>query len=207
MVKRARADIRERFGFAVKERQRGAGPDAGGVRRGPGIHRTDLSDIGRARATSDRMRLPVPKRVTAAPSRLAPWGRFPHISGRRRFEDDRDGSVPGMFHTGAGRVASPRLGVGRSWVSICYAAYRRVSRFRGGHQRASIAYTGRGHRTTGMSSTCRRRPCRSSPWEAHLGTTAARKSCTTAPDACPMRVRTSGPMVSSPGDRHHRAAP
>jgi hypothetical protein len=48
----------------------------------------------------------------------APWGRFPHFSGRRRFEDDRDGPVPGISHTGAGRVASPRLGVGRSGVSI-----------------------------------------------------------------------------------------
>jgi hypothetical protein len=28
----------------------------------------------------------------------------------------------------------------------CYAAYRRVSRFRGGHQRASIAHAGRGRR-------------------------------------------------------------
>ena len=44
-----------------------------------------------------------------------------------------------MSHTGAGRVASPRLGVGRSGVSIRYAAYRRVCRFRGGHQRLLIA--------------------------------------------------------------------
>jgi hypothetical protein len=86
-----------------------------------GIHRTDLSDIGRACAMSDRMRPPVPKRVTAASSRLPLWGRFTHISGRRRFEDDRDGSVP-VSHTGAGRVASPRLGVGRS------GAMRRLTR-------------------------------------------------------------------------------
>jgi hypothetical protein len=71
-----------------------------------------------ARATSDRMRLPIPKRMTTASSSLAPWGRFRHISGRRRFEDDRDGPAPGMSRTGAGRVASPSLGVGRSWVSI-----------------------------------------------------------------------------------------
>jgi hypothetical protein len=50
----------------------------------------------------------------------------------------RDGSVRGMSHSGAGRVASPRLGVGRSGVSIRYPAYRRIFRFRGGHQRASI---------------------------------------------------------------------
>jgi hypothetical protein len=37
-----------------------------------------------------------------------------------------------------------------------YAAYRRVSCFRGGHQTASIAHSGRDHRTTGMSSTYRR---------------------------------------------------
>ncbi len=103
------------------------------------------SDIGRARATSDRMRPPVPKRVTAASSRLAPWGRFPHFSGRRRFEDDRDGSVAGMFHTGAGRVASRGLAsdvAGR--CIVCYAAYRRIPRPRDGYQTASIVYTGRG---------------------------------------------------------------
>jgi hypothetical protein len=72
----------------------------------------------------DFSRLPIPKRVTAPSSRLAPWGRFPHISGRRRFEDDRDGPVPGMSHTGAGRVALPGLGVGGSRVSI---ALRSVS--------------------------------------------------------------------------------
>jgi hypothetical protein len=56
--------------------------------------------------------------VTAPSSRLAPWGRVLHFSGCRRFEHDRDRPVPGMSHTGAGRVASARLGVGRSAVSI-----------------------------------------------------------------------------------------
>jgi hypothetical protein len=76
MVKRASADIRERFRFAVKGRQEALGLTQGQFAGRAGIHRTDLSDIGRARATSDRMRPPVPKRVTAASSRLAPWGRF-----------------------------------------------------------------------------------------------------------------------------------
>jgi hypothetical protein len=85
-----------------------SGPSAS-ASGGPGARSATSSG---ARATSDRMRLPIPKRVTAAPSRLAPWGRFPHISGCRRFEDDRGGPVRGMSYTGAGRVASQRLGVG-----------------------------------------------------------------------------------------------
>jgi hypothetical protein len=124
MVKRASADIRARFGFAFKERQEALGLTQGQFAERACIQRTDLSDIGRARATSDRMSPPIPKRVTDASSRLAPWGRFPHFRGRRRFEDDRDGPVPEMSYTGAGRVASPRLGVGRSGVSI---ALRSVS--------------------------------------------------------------------------------
>jgi hypothetical protein len=102
MVKRASAEICARSGFAVKERQEALGLTQGHFAERAGIHRTDLSDIGRARAASDRMRPPIPRRVAAAPSSRAPWVRFPHFSGRRRFEDDRDGPVPGMSLAGAG---------------------------------------------------------------------------------------------------------
>jgi hypothetical protein len=74
------------------------------------------------------MRASARAEVTDAPSGRAPWGRFPHFSGRRRFADDRDGSVRGMSHTSAARVASPRFGVGRSGVSIALCSIS--SRFR-----------------------------------------------------------------------------
>jgi hypothetical protein len=105
--------IRAQVGFAATDR-----------REAPGLTREDFAAPAStaptsptprgARVTSDRMRLPIPNRVKAASLRSAPWGRFPYISGRCQFNDDRDRPVPGISHTGAGRVASPRLGVGRS---------------------------------------------------------------------------------------------
>ena len=47
MIKRASADIRARFGFAVKERQEALGLRPGQFAGRAGIHRTDLSDIER----------------------------------------------------------------------------------------------------------------------------------------------------------------
>jgi hypothetical protein len=51
MVNRASADILARFGFAVKERQEALGLTQGQFAERAGIHRTNLSDIGRACAT------------------------------------------------------------------------------------------------------------------------------------------------------------
>ena len=54
MGKRSRPDIREQF--AVNDRQEALGLTQGKLAAWAGIHRTYLSDIGRARTTSDRMR-------------------------------------------------------------------------------------------------------------------------------------------------------
>ncbi len=47
MGKRAKADIRERFGFAVKDRREAAGLTQEEFAERAGIHRTYLSDIER----------------------------------------------------------------------------------------------------------------------------------------------------------------
>jgi hypothetical protein len=51
MRKGARPGIRARFGFAVNVRQEALGLAQGQFAERAGIHRTDLSGIGRARAT------------------------------------------------------------------------------------------------------------------------------------------------------------
>jgi hypothetical protein len=146
-----------------------------------GIHRTNLSDNGRARATSDRMRLPIPKRLTNAPSRPAPWGRLRHISGRRRFEDDRDRPVPLMSLASAGRVASPGLGVGRNGA-MPYAAYRLYPALEADTRGrpSPIEHAAADPRSSGMSPTCSRpdgggpRRARSPPGSRRSAATSGR---------------------------------
>ena len=143
------------------------------------------------------MRPPVPKRVTAASSRLAPWGRFRHISGRRRFEDDHDGSVPGMSHTGAGRVASPRLGIGRSGVSIRYAAYHRgTTVWHDGFQDFGLRYLydwvlrQLGVRAWPVAASAMLKPCEGRPALGH--------PTSTAPSAAPTgKLRLTMPAANS----------
>jgi hypothetical protein len=68
----------------------------------------------------------------------------------------RSACSPGCLTLAPGELRPRDSASGVAGYRSRYAAYRRGFRFRGGHQTASIAHAGRGHRTTGMSSTCQR---------------------------------------------------